>query len=800
MASSDTNLLEIELLWSRYKERLAKDPGAHLEDFIKDHSEHAAKIRAMFPMLQELDSLGDEDEFEEPLPEYIGRYPIVRRLGVGGMGEVFEGECNALRERVAIKVISSSTIDPKNIRRFEQEARAVAALHHTNIVPIYEFGSDNGQQFYTMRLIDGPNLAQVIRHHENQLGNSDSTTSPVDFDQGRVEQLHDELLENWSLVADFGVQTAQALEHAHSKHVLHRDVKPANLLVDDSHKVWITDFGLAKQTLDSSGLTSIFHAVGTPRYMAPEQTRGIADERSDIYSLGVTLFELATLRKYPAEPTAVQISPRKLNPAVPPELEQIIRRAMDPAPKRRYQSVAQMREELEQFSSRLKAKQNADRVGWMLGGIVGMTLLLLLVAMVLIIGPMVRNKLPIKLAVREGEKLVSTLSAEFGELQNWKVAGEDGHVFQINSSDRSLQFGERPDFEVPLDRNMDNEYLLTLEHADGGTREFQIKVWDENEPPQVDPYVFLSDGKTIPLQRSQLNQAWSLNVQDDNDGLYHGLHFSVRGGDDSGLINLTPYGVFAFDPRMANESLDANHDGIYEVDIEIADSTQVWIARLQKDESGRLALVRERLGIGAELISEVMAEDCLIRRDVIDFASADGQVFFHIHPEGDSIALYRSRLGADGTFDSELLSEDCLLPPGTASLATHDGNEFVATRRRHGSLHLDLLKLKLETTGKFEVTEVVEKCGLSSSTAGLGWLDANRFNHTRVLTTGKSLLYFSFFHGRFANMRLDNGAEQYSLKTAGLCTWAGVSQDSKSTVQSLHFDTRQGVSRQLTAN
>lgn len=800
MASSDTNLLEIELLWSRYKERLARDPYARIEDFIQDHSKHADQIRAMFPMLQELDDLGSEAGFEEPVPEFIGRYPIVRRLGSGGMGEVFEGECNALRERVAIKVISASKIEPRNIRRFEQEARAVAALHHTNIVPIYEFGADHGQQFYTMRLVDGPNLAQVIRHHERASGDSDSRTYSAEFDQARVLKLHDELFNNWELIADFGIQTAQALEHAHSKHVLHRDIKPANLLVDESRKVWITDFGLAKHTLDSSGLTSIFHAVGTPRYMAPEQAKGIADERSDIYSLGVTLFELATMQKYPAESSSMRCKPRSHNAAIPSDLEHIIVRALDPAPEKRYQSATRIREDLEKFCSKLKTKESTDRTGWVLGGIVGVTLVFLLVASVLVLGPMYRKRLPKKIAVQEGVQLVSELPVELGDLQNWRVAGADGHVFKINTSNRTIQFGDLPDYEVPVDQDMDNEYSLTLEHLDGGKREFQITVLNENEAPQIDPFFFLEDGKTVLLNKNELSSAWSMNVQDDSDSFYNGLHFRVVGGSDENFINLTPYGIFAFDPNMGRaEKADADHDGVYEVDIEISDSTHVWIARLQPDENGRLALIRERLGIGAELHSEVISSDCLIRRDVIDFASADGETFYHIHPQGESIALYRSLLSSDGTLQSELLSADCKLPEGTNSLATHNGVDFVATRKRRGSASLDLMEMSLQTTGEFQVSQQLEHCGLSSSTAGLGWVDANRFEHTRVLSTGESRLYFSFFKGRFANMRLSDHS-QYKTRTAGLCTWVGKSDDSKTTHQQIRFSTLFTSADQLTSN
>ncbi len=195
--------------------------------------------------------------------EQLGDFRIIREIGRGGMGVIYEAEQITLKRRVALKVLTTSTHESaKQLERFQREAEAIARLHHTNIVPVFGSGSQDGVHYFAMQLIDGQPLNQLP---ETSL----------------------------AAIGKLGMQAASALAYAHSHGVLHRDVKPSNLLLDTSGEVWVTDFGLAKLS-DVGELTQTGDIMGTLKYMAPEQLEGRADERTDIYSLGLTLYELAT--------------------------------------------------------------------------------------------------------------------------------------------------------------------------------------------------------------------------------------------------------------------------------------------------------------------------------------------------------------------------------------------------------------------------------------------------------------------------------------------------------------------------
>ena len=622
--------------------------------------------------MQELESL-TEAEVEE-VPDSIGRYPIKRRIGGGGMGVVYEAHCDALRERIAIKVISSAGLNGKNIQRFEQEARAVASLHHTNIVPIYEFGSEGDQRFYTMRLVDGPNLADVI--HLSQLDEHDDLEEFESADV-RAYELLARLAGNWAFIADLGSQAAAALEHAHAKNVLHRDIKPANLLVDDTDKLWVTDFGLAKRIVVDDELTSAFQTVGTPRYMAPEQVKGMADPRSDIYSLGLTLYELVTLQSCGVHAASIDErlpSPRSLQSKLPAELDRIITRAIDPSPTKRFQSAGELATALSSFAEKRRARKKRVFKTQFRGIAIGITMALALAA---IIWTSTRS-IPTH-TYELTENSVDGIALEGLEgfsTEALEIKGPDARSFSFDVAARKLEFRQQPDYEVPRDQDMNNTYelLVALANRTRPVQSVRIQVRNENEPPAFDEFMFREDGETIDMAVGQL-QDCQFDVQDDQDQPAEGLFFSMVGGADAGRLNLTPQGRLVVNEQAHEHPfVDANGDGIFELELMVSDSTECYVARLVKLNDNSIALYRSKLTNGANSRFELVARDCMIRRDVIDIASSDGKTYFHVHPEEEGLALFRSTLAATGELENAA-SSFLLWPAQRDDSTGHEGRK-----------------------------------------------------------------------------------------------------------------------------
>lgn len=322
--------------------------------------------------------LADAVTAATPLGSTLGDFRIAREVGRGGMGVVYEAEQVSLGRRVALKVLPFvSTLDPRQLQRFHNEARTAASLHHEHIVPVHAVGSHGGVHFYAMQFIDGVTLAQVIAARKAQSGGrqppeqrlapaTDAPRSLASADTAPAAPLTAEFSGPstrafFRRAAALIAAAADALDHAHSLGVVHRDVKPGNLMVDGSGKLWVTDFGLARFGPDA-GLTMTGDLVGTLRYMSPEQAlakHGLVDHRTDVYALGATLYELLTLR--PAvdgrdkeeilkrlafdEPPA----PRTLDKAIPAELETITLKALAKDPAERYASAGELSNDLRRF-------------------------------------------------------------------------------------------------------------------------------------------------------------------------------------------------------------------------------------------------------------------------------------------------------------------------------------------------------------------------------------------------------------------------------------------------------------------
>lgn len=250
----------------------------------------------------------------------LGRYELRRRIAHGGMSEVYLGYDRRVRRRVAVKVLYGS--DEPFVRRFEREASAVGTLSHEHILPLYDFGEQRPWYYLVMPFVEGGTLRDYLLKRERLT----------------LEEAE-----------SFLYQIASALQHAHDHGVVHRDVKPSNILLRPDGHAYLVDFGLAKAKQESESLTHVGAMIGTPEYMAPEQSNGQNDYRSDIYSLGIILYQMLTGRvPFTAEtPVAVSlkhiqaqpIPPGELNPDIPPVVEDVILKALAKDPNDRFQQA-----------------------------------------------------------------------------------------------------------------------------------------------------------------------------------------------------------------------------------------------------------------------------------------------------------------------------------------------------------------------------------------------------------------------------------------------------------------------------
>jgi serine/threonine protein kinase len=325
-------------------------------------------------------------------PRRLGDFEIVREVGRGGMGVVYEARQLSLNRQVALKVLSSGLgLSPRAVDRFRREAEAAARLHHSNIVPVYATGEQDGSHFYAMELIAGPSLDHVLRdmRQTQRRGTpSNDKSDPLSPEAAQTAPYVGDSSTSASVVSSSSLgsghgyfdqvaqriaEVADALDYAHRQGVIHRDVKPSNLLLSPEGRLSINDFGLAR-LLEQPGMTITGEFVGTPAYMSPEQIaagRVPLDHRTDIYSLGATLYELLTLqppfsgqRRDQVLAQIMQkdpVAPRRLNRSVPIDLETICLKALDKDPDRRYQTAGQMAEDLRRFVNRFAI--SAKRAG-----------------------------------------------------------------------------------------------------------------------------------------------------------------------------------------------------------------------------------------------------------------------------------------------------------------------------------------------------------------------------------------------------------------------------------------------------
>jgi serine/threonine protein kinase/tetratricopeptide (TPR) repeat protein len=460
MSESEMRSGRVLELAEEFLERYRNGERPPLKEYTDRHPDLAEEIREVFPAMAMMENIavadssleGGEEATKSKKPgestlTQLGDYRIIRVIGHGGMGVVYEAEQVSLGRHVALKVLPNQALaDEKHKRRFEREAKAAAKLHHTNIVPVFGVGEHEGLPYYVMQYIQGLGLDVVLdelnhmqpggertptgglptageirisrrdeaaaemarslmtgefRKSEDS-SDADRTQAPVTV-AATVDQAARDLprpklpapsslssashsgsftvssssitlpgtsgtgkkssgrkQSYWQSVANIGRQVAEALEYAHKQGVLHRDVKPSNLLLDLRGTVWVTDFGLAKVAgPGGDNLTHTGDILGTLRYMPPEAFEGKSDARSDVYSLGLTMYELIAMRPAYEEKDRNKLIKRvttgepaplhKVNRDAPRDLVTIIQKAIDRDPHRRYATADDMASDLQRF-------------------------------------------------------------------------------------------------------------------------------------------------------------------------------------------------------------------------------------------------------------------------------------------------------------------------------------------------------------------------------------------------------------------------------------------------------------------
>ncbi|MCC6784921.1 MAG: protein kinase [Planctomycetes bacterium] len=423
MTDPSEELDPLERLMEEFTRAVRAGKAVDVEDWAQRHPEQADVIRELFPAILAVEGMkSGSDAARTPRPAFnfvdrLGDYRIVAEVGRGGMGVVYEAEQESLGRRVAVKVLPPMR-DERRVQRFEREARTAARLHHTNIVPIFGVGEHEGWHYYVMPLIRGVGLDAVLgalrgtRHepHPSAVrriaeltpqeaakglqtgrfrpitrgsGSGDALASASGPDSEAAAVIDAEAHGSgelrpasatprlpasdepgadatvyWHSVAEIARQVAAALGYAHAQGVLHRDVKPGNLLLDAHGVVWVTDFGLAK-AIGTDELTMSGDLVGTLQYMAPEQLHGRYDARTDVYGLGLVLYELLTLQPAFSDPERGSLlkkveqgrptRPSLLRPGIPRDLETIVLLALQPDPTHRYQTAADLADDLQRF-------------------------------------------------------------------------------------------------------------------------------------------------------------------------------------------------------------------------------------------------------------------------------------------------------------------------------------------------------------------------------------------------------------------------------------------------------------------
>lgn len=389
---------DFEILATQFVDELRAGERPSIENYARRYPQHAAAIRESFSVLALLEQTRAQDEaasIRRSMPKTfhfkkLGQCELLCEVGRGGMGVVFQARDHNSNHIVAVKVLPwRVNLVPEWQRRFEEEARTTAKLRHRNIVPVFRFGQEHGYCYYVMQFVNGIGLDAIIRRfqevdgviyrdeiHRMELEKPKEFVSnpeiqmlsPKDLDDVASPDTKRSQLakDSWKSFTQLAIQSAQALRYAHGHGLLHNDIKPGNILLDASGRVWITDFGLSCP-MDPNDPRVTPGLMGTLRYMAPERLLGTGDARSDIYSLGITLYELVTLRpafRAGSEDELIRlvmeeapVNPRQVQPSIPKGLETIILNCIAKHPTDRYDSTAALLGDLLRFAKDQKIRR-----------------------------------------------------------------------------------------------------------------------------------------------------------------------------------------------------------------------------------------------------------------------------------------------------------------------------------------------------------------------------------------------------------------------------------------------------------
>lgn len=376
----------LEILVSRFTDAVRRGERPSIDDYASRYADLADQIRELFPLIESLERWKGDKDIEclrRSVPEEfpvrrLGEYRLLRELGRGGMGVVFEGVEDRSNRHFAVKLLPwryAPDMDQWR-ERFRREAAIIAKLKHPNIVRVYSFGTDEGYCYYAMQLVEGVSLDWIIRRlretddivyvdeirrARQKVGVSGRSAAKPSSDSKHCGLHRD----SWTEFAHIAKQVALALGHAHESGVLHNDVKPANLLLEQSGHVFVTDFGIGRRR-ENDLAPDDERTTGTLRYLAPERLKGHGDTRSDVYALGVTLYELCTQKPAFESPDRGKLvdmilksQPRPLRqlvPAIPRRLETIILNAMAAEPDDRYPFAEAMAADLLRFINGQKVR------------------------------------------------------------------------------------------------------------------------------------------------------------------------------------------------------------------------------------------------------------------------------------------------------------------------------------------------------------------------------------------------------------------------------------------------------------
>jgi len=395
----------LERLADEFASACRRGENPSIPDYVARYPRYAAQIEELFPAVALMEQFRAAEHEQrrsaaaavaacDP-PEHVGDFRLLRRIGRGGMGVVYEAEQQSLARPVALKVLPKHVLLlDRHVERFRREAQTAARLHHSNIVPVFGVGQQGELHYYVMPLVRGVGLDEIIRELAGQ--SRPSATGPAARDgcsrpdhdlvtvvrlltarkfaaaetpalgpeqdgssgrRAREDRPCAPRMRHWRTVARIGLQAAAALDYAHAQGTLHCDVKPGNLLVDGDGVVYVADFGLAR-AVDHDGHGGDREFGGTVRYMAPEQLRGAADARSDVYALGLTLYELLALRPAvdlrhlesgPDARRPVVAPLAGIDPAIPRDLDAIVMKCLAHEPSGRYPSAAALAADLQRF-------------------------------------------------------------------------------------------------------------------------------------------------------------------------------------------------------------------------------------------------------------------------------------------------------------------------------------------------------------------------------------------------------------------------------------------------------------------